>query len=271
MIFRGEDISVLIITDIHLGYEVDISERKGVSFPSLWQSMYERVERLVGKYSIDEIYVIGDVKHTITIDRMVNWRDIPKFMEKLSEIAKVTVIPGNHDGEIEALLPRNILVSDVHGHLLEIDSHKIGLLHGHAWPSDELLDCQIMVIGHNHPSVRRLKDVSSPEIGRGNRLRASMVIPVVLRSKLSKNCVRRARGQLELNDDDCALVVLPSFNEMLAGVYVNRPKANLQGPLHENGCASLLSSEVYSTDGIFLGEVADLQARYDSTSSQRND
>ncbi len=271
MIFRGENISVLVIADIHLGYETDIAERKGVSFPSLWQSMYGRVEKLVNQYSIDEIYVIGDVKHTITIDRMVNWRDIPMFMEKLSEMAKVIVIPGNHDGEIEALLPRNVHVADVHGHLLEIDSYRIGLLHGHAWPSAEILDCQIMVIGHNHPTVRRLKDVSSPEIGRGNRLRASMIIPVVLRGRLSKNCVRRARGQLELKDDDCALVVLPSFNEILTGVYVNRPKVALQGPLHENGCASLVSSEVYSTEGIFLGDVASLQERYNSTSSQRND
>lgn len=271
MIFRGEAHSVLVITDIHLGYEIDISERKGVAFPSPCKSMYERVEKLVREYAIDEIFVIGDIKHTIAIDRMVNWRDIPKFMEAVSKIAKVTVIPGNHDGEIEALLPRNVHVADVHGHLLDIDSHRIGLLHGHAWPSAEILDCQLMVIGHNHPTVRRLKDVSSPKIGRADRIRASVVVPVVLRTELSKNCVRRFRGQLELDDDICALVIMPSFNDMLTGVHVNRPKATLQGPLFENGCASLVSSEVYSIDGIFLGDVESLQTRYNSISSQRND
>lgn len=271
MIFRGNNHSVLVITDIHLGYELDISEQKGVSFPSPLDSMYERIENLVRNYEIDEIFIIGDIKHSIAIDRMVNWRDIPKFMESVSRIAEVTVLPGNHDGEIVAFLPRNVHISDVHGYLMKIDSYRIGLIHGHAWPSDEVLDCQIMVMGHNHPTVRRLKDVSAPEIGRADRLRASIVIPVVLKTEMSKNCVRKARGQLELDDANCTLVVLPSFNDILTGVHVNRPKAALQGPIFENGCAKLAVSEVYSIDGIFLGDVASLQARYDSISSQRND
>jgi putative SbcD/Mre11-related phosphoesterase len=264
LIFRSEELTALVIADIHLGYEALVLEKKGVDFPSQRQSMLSRIESLVERYGINEIYLIGDIKHSIPVDRMVNWREIPEFMESISKLGKVTVVPGNHDGEIEALFPRNVELSDVRGRVLNIESQRIGLLHGHAWPSSEVLDCQIMVIGHNHPTVRRLKDVSSPEIGRPDRIRSSIVVPVALTTQLDKNCVRRAQGQLELDDGTCSLVVLPSFNELLTGVYINRPKARLQGPLFDNGCADLKDSDVYSADGIYLGPVEDLQSRHNS-------
>ncbi|MHA1905829.1 MAG: metallophosphoesterase [Candidatus Thorarchaeota archaeon] len=269
IIFSSEDLTALVIADIHLGYEATILEKKGVDFPSQRQSMLSRIGKLVEKYKVSEIYLIGDIKHSIPVDRMVNWREIPEFMETLSKLAKVTVIPGNHDGEIEALFPRIIEIADVRGRVLTIGTQRIGLLHGHAWPSAEVLDCQILVIGHNHPTVRRLKDVSSPEIGRPDRIRSSIVVPVALTTELDKNCVRRTLGQLELDDDKCSLVILPSFNELLTGVYINRPKAKLQGPLFDNGCAMLADSEVYSAEGIFLGSVESLQSRYNSVTATK--
>ena len=154
---------------------------------------------------------------------------------------------------------------------MKIGSQRIGLLHGHAWPSSEVLDCQIMVIGHNHPTVLRQRDVSAPEIGRPDRIRGLIVVPVALRTQLDKNCVRHAQGQLEMDDDKCSLTILPSFNELLTGVYINRPTARLQGPLFDNGCAELKHSEVYSADGVYLGSVESLQDRYNSVNLQRND
>ncbi len=266
LIFSSEELTALVIADIHLGYEALVLEKKGVDFPSQRQSMVNRIESLVERYGVNEIYLIGDIKHSITVDRMVNWREIPEFMESVSELGKVTVIPGNHDGEIEALFPRNIELTDVRGSVLNIESQRIGLLHGHAWPSSEVLDCEIMVIGHNHPTVLRQSDVSSPEIGRPDRIRGLTVVPVALRTQLDKNCVRRAKGQLEMDSDKCSLTVLPSFNELLTGVYINRPTSRLQGPLFDNGCANLKDSEVYSADGIYLGSVKDLQSRYNSVS-----
>ncbi|MHA2423218.1 MAG: metallophosphoesterase [Candidatus Thorarchaeota archaeon] len=265
LIFRTKDSATLVIADVHLGYEASILEKKGVDFPSQRQSMLDRIQKLVERYKISDIYLIGDIKHSIPVDRMVNWREIPDFMENLSKMGRITVIPGNHDGEIEALFPRNIEFANVHGFVLNVESHKIGLLHGHAWPSSDVLDCEIIVIGHNHPTVRRVKDVSSPKIGRPDRIRSSIVVPVALTTSLDRNCVRRSQGQLEMDDGKCSLVVLPSFNELLTGVYINRPKSKLQGPLFDNGCASFLESEVYSADGIYLGTVKSLQSRFNST------
>ncbi|MFW9927755.1 MAG: metallophosphoesterase, partial [Candidatus Thorarchaeota archaeon] len=121
---------------------MDLLDRTGVSFPSQWHSMFQRVKKTVDDHGITHLYIIGDIKHSIAVDRMINWREIPEYMEALTNIVTTTVIPGNHDGEIEALLPRSVVVEDVRGITLEFDGERIGLVHGHAWPSPELLDCR---------------------------------------------------------------------------------------------------------------------------------
>ncbi len=262
LILQNENKSILVATDIHIGYEASVLERARVEFPSQKEPMLRRILALAKTYDIHHVYLIGDIKHSIGVDRAYNWREVPDFMERLSESTKVTVIPGNHDGDVLALLPRNVDLGDVHGEVIRFGEHQVGLVHGHAWPTAEVLAADTVIMGHNHPTVRRLKDVSSPQIGRPERIRSSIVIPVILRTKLSRDCARRAQGQLEMDDGACTLVILPSFNNLLTGVYVNRPSAKLQGPFFENDCASLESAEVYSIDGIFLGTVDMLQNQF---------
>lgn len=262
LILRSEELTVLVATDLHIGYEIDTLERTGAAFPDQKEPLLKRLKALVDRYHLDHIYLIGDIKHSIGVDRAYNWREIPSFMEELSRWVDLTVIPGNHDGDVIALLPRNVHLGDVHGELAPFDSHRIGLIHGHAWPSSEVLECDTIVMGHNHPTVRRVKDVSSPQIGRPDRKRASHIIPVALKTKLDRDCVRRAQEQLEIGDGTSTLVVLPSFNDLLTGVYVNRPNVKLQGPIFDNDCVTLVNSEVYSSTGIFLGTIEMLQKQF---------
>jgi putative SbcD/Mre11-related phosphoesterase len=263
LIITYEDTSVLLISDIHLGFEEELADKRGVQFPPQHPVILDRIECLVKKYSISNLFIIGDVKHTILADSYYNWEIIPEFMETLAKQVETTVIPGNHDGNLKALLPRNINITDVHGVLIGPKKDQIGLLHGHSWPSSDVLEAKMIVIGHNHPTIRRFRNASVPEIGRSSRRRYAGTVPVVLKSKLEKNCVRRAMGILEVpSDDECILITLPSFNELLSGVSINYPKSEFQGPLFENQCANLLDSEAFSVDGIFLGSVKWLQERF---------
>ncbi len=262
IIITYDNTSVLLISDIHLGFEEELSENKGVRFPPQHPIIFERIKNLVEKHSISHLFIIGDVKHTILTDSYFNWEIVPEFMETLTELVETTVIPGNHDGDLKALLPRNVNITDVHGILIGPEKEKIGILHGHSWPSADVLNAKIIVIGHNHPTIRRFRDASVPEIGRSGRRRYVGTVPVVLKSKLDKNCVRRAMGLLEIPDDDSVLFTLPSFNNLLSGVSINYPKSEFQGPFFENKCANLLDSEVFSIDGIFLGSVKWLRERF---------
>jgi putative SbcD/Mre11-related phosphoesterase len=263
LIFSQDDTSVLIISDLHLGVEEELAETRGVQFPPQHPIILERVTKLVEKHNASHLYIIGDVKHTILTDSFYNWEIIPEFMEALTGLVGVTIVPGNHDGDLKALLPRNIEVTSVRGFLVGPKEEQVGLIHGHSWPSPEILDAKMIVMGHNHPTIRRFRDASAPEIGRYSRRRFVGTIPVVLKSKLDKNCARRTMEMLEIPEDaDCTLITLPSFNELLSGISVNYPQSELHGPFFENNCASFTQSDVFSIDGLFLGSVEWLQERF---------
>ncbi|MFX1272106.1 MAG: metallophosphoesterase [Promethearchaeota archaeon] len=261
LVIHSDDKTFLLIADLHLGYEHELYETKGVSFPSQHDRMIERISTLDEKHDVSEIYIIGDVKHTITAHSHFNWSLIPDFMSTLADLAPTYVIPGNHDGDLLPLLPRKVTLVDVRGIVID-DGERIGLVHGHAWPSLEVLDSESLVIGHNHPTIRSVRTVDAPELDRPDRRRYAGVIPVVLKSKLNKNCVRQELGVHENPDDRSGtLITLPSFNEMFAGLQVNSPKTMFQGPIFENTCADLLDSEVYSVSGVYLGRVESLRQR----------
>ena len=263
LIIRSESLSALIISDLHLGIEDEISEEKGIHFPLQDTIIIDRIEVLVEKYELSTLYIVGDVKHTILTDIPYNWEILPEFMKKLSEIVQTTIIPGNHDGDLESLLPRGVELADVHGIVIGTRKDSVGLFHGHSWPAPELLDTSRIIAGHSHPAVSRIRAISKPEIGRGDRRRYAGSVPVVLNSQLSKNCVRRRLGMLEIPDDDSAIfTTLPSFNQLISGIAVNSPQSEFQGPLFENSCVDVLDSEVYSTDGIYLGTIGWMRERF---------
>ncbi|MBN2228970.1 MAG: metallophosphoesterase [Candidatus Thorarchaeota archaeon] len=264
LVIRDESVSALIISDLHIGIEEEIAEKKGVHFPYQHVSMSERIEELITKYMVSSIYILGDVKHTILADSHYNWEVIPEFMDSLHDIVDVViVIPGNHDGNLQALLPRKTSLADVRGIVIGEGEERVGLLHGHAWPTPEMLDAKRIVIGHNHPVIRRFHYISSPETGREGRKRYAGSIPVVVNSQLKKNCVRQNLGMLDsLGDEYATLVTLPGFNPLITGVAVNAPSTEFQGPLFENSCVDFQNSEVYSTEGLFLGIIQWLRERF---------
>jgi hypothetical protein len=263
LIISWDDATVLLISDIHLGFEETISQERGVEFPPQNSVIRQRIENLVKKYNVSHLYIIGDVKHTIIADSFYNWEILPGFMEKLGNLVETTIIPGNHDGDLEALLPRDVTLTDVHGIVSGPREETVGLLHGHSWPSSFVLDAKMMVVGHNHPTIRRFRDASVPEIGRSSRRRFGGIVPVIIQSKLDKNCARQKMGMLENPDDtDCTIITLPSFNELLSGIPVNYSTSNFYGPLFENKCADLYESDVYSIEGLFLGKVDWLRERF---------
>ena len=267
LVVHTDTLTALLVSDIHLGFHDELSKLSGVSFPSEHRSMLKKLKIMIKKHSVSALYIIGDLKHTISPDSSFNWQTIPDFMTQLSENTDVVLIPGNHDGAIESLLPRNVTVADVRGVVLcGTDDCSIGLVHGHAWPSPEVLRSRIIVIGHSHPSLTRTRVVSARLPGRQARRRYAGPLPVILRSGLDKNCLREKIGILHDDEDsEGVLITLPSFNTLISGLPLNQQGAKLQGPLFESGCVDLPTSEVYSIDGVFLGSVEFLQAQSNET------
>ncbi|MCF2135642.1 MAG: metallophosphoesterase [Candidatus Thorarchaeota archaeon] len=257
MLISGTAKTVLLIADIHLGYHIEMEHRIGAVFPPQHQEILERIRRLIDKYNVQTTYILGDLKHSIGADESYNWEAIPEFIKRLQRSSDLVIIPGNHDGDLYALLPRQTSIADIHGIMVTEEPPYIAALHGHAWPSEQALAANILVIGHNHPSIgitRVARTHSQVPIRR-----SAGSLPAIIKTRLEKNCVRQHIGADKIQDDPVGtLIVLPSFNTLASGNRINRPDMTLQGPLFERGCAETHTAEVYSIDNVYLGTIESL-------------
>lgn len=264
LVLRLDGVCILLVADLHLGLHEALHQEKGVAFPPQDQPMLQRIKSLTHKHEVEKLYILGDVKHEILVDHAYNWDRIPHFMESLTRMAEVSVVPGNHDGNLSALLPRDIEILDVRGHT--IADGKIGLIHGHAWPNPSILDASLIVCGHSHPGVRRFRRADVPDIHHPRRVRYAGTLPVFLRSSLDNNCVRENLGVSPfVNTSHATLLTMPSFNKLVSGGGIDNKGAGLRGPLFRSGCVDVVHSEVYSVDGLFLGTVASITKQLNET------
>ncbi|MFQ6095730.1 MAG: metallophosphoesterase [Candidatus Bathyarchaeia archaeon] len=265
---RGAE-RVLLISDLHIGWEVALA-KKGFHLPSQTQRFLKRLRELIRTRKPTRLIILGDVKHTIARIEMEEWRDVPDFFEKLSGIVpKIQVIPGNHDGNLEPLLPENIDILPSTG----IIFGDVGLFHGHTWPHPEMLKCTSLIIGHVHPVVT-FRDPTGFRITRQVWVKSECNAPelagFILRRSGIKDVTDPAKAlrdnfNADLNVSN--LLIMPSFNDFLGGQAINRRSVGrgrkfreFIGPVLRSGSVDIGGAEVYLLDGTFLGTVSQLRA-----------
>lgn len=269
LIRKGSE-KVLVISDLHIGWEVALAE-EGVHVPSQTSRLIDRLEHLVTLEKPDLLVVLGDVKHTVSKIEMEEWRDVPIFFEEACKILpKVQVVPGNHDGNLEPLVPESVEILSPRGTAIG----DFALFHGHTWPEVEMLGCSTMVIGHVHPVVV-FKDPMGFRITRqvwvrgpcDNSLLAWFVLRrhnVRLKKSVNPQDVLKAEFNVDLGAKN--LVIMPSFNDFLGGQAINRSTIARRrrfrefiGPVLRSGSVKLEKAEVYLLDGTFLGSLDNLR------------
>ena len=154
LILEKNSEKILIISDLHIGWEASLA-KNGIHIPSQTPKLLKKILDLMKIHKPTSLIFLGDVKHTITGAELSEWKEIPNLFEKISEITQdIKIVQGNHDGNLEPLVPRNVKFISAKGTMLP---GNIGVFHGHAWPSIELLKSNYMVMGHLHPVIS-LKD-----------------------------------------------------------------------------------------------------------------
>ena len=79
------------------------------------------------------------MKYTVVSSVLGEWHDIPDFFAKLhGYVSDIAVVRGNHDANIEPLLPENVELLPATGVVIG----DVGVFHGHKWPSPALLGLQ---------------------------------------------------------------------------------------------------------------------------------
>jgi len=252
---------ILIISDLHIGWEASLAEQ-GIHIPSQTPKIMEKIVKLIEVYKPTSLIFLGDVKHTVTGVEIGEWQDVPDLFEKMSKhVLDIKVVQGNHDGNLEALVPRNIEIINAKGTIV-LD--EIGIFHGHAWPSFELLECKHLVMGHLHPVVTLRDDFG---------FRSTRQVWVKTRCDIKKlassikYASSKSKKEYLLSDEKnrtSEFIIIPSFNELLSGQPVNRNERSSHkslyfGPVLRSKCVEMNEAEIYLLDGTFLGEIKSLK------------
>jgi len=258
----------LVVSDIHIGWERLLSQ-KGVHIPSQTLKIKNMLLRLIKETKPNQLIVLGDIKDAIISTSMEERKDISEFFEKIQEkVTDIQVVLGNHDGNLKPILPKSINIVSPTG----IIFGDVGLFHGHAWPTPELLECKSLVTGHIHPTVairdpmgfRMTKQVFIKAPCNAKQLAKSLLKHLGVKTETDVSSVLFKRYKIELKVSQ--LFVMPSFNQFLGGRPINERKRGKKktdafiGPIIRSNCLNFDDAEVYLLDGTFLGTVKHLKA-----------
>ncbi|MGW8289439.1 MAG: metallophosphoesterase [Candidatus Bathyarchaeia archaeon] len=258
----------LVIADPHLGWEMALRD-KGIHVPSQSAKLLQKLIAVLSRYKPDTLLILGDIKYTIVGAEPGEWHDIPDFFQDLKNHVKdVAVVRGNHDANLEPLLPENIELLPATGTVVD----DVGLFHGHKWPSPSLLKCKTLIMGHLHPVVV-FRDSAGFKITRQVWVKAKCDT-----NQLSKTVLQKQRIKIEGTPEETVkknynfkprtnqLFIMPSFNDFLGGRPINEIKPRRKGltptmigPVLRSEAVDINNSEIYLLDGTYLGTLNQLR------------
>ena len=265
---KTEKTKTLLIADPHLGWEMQLQE-KGIHVPSQTQKILNKLTAIITEYKPERLVIVGDVKYTVVSSEFGEWQDIPDFFTKLlGFIGDISVVRGNHDANLEPLLPENVKLLPATGTVIG----DVGVFHGHKWPSPALLACKTLVMGHLHPVVV-FRDPAGFKITRQVWMRANCNTETLTKILLQKHHVKiegtaaeTLQKHYKVKAKATELFIMPSFNDFLGGRPINetRPRKEigaeaLIGPVLRSEAVDVDNAEVYLLDGTYLGTLNQLR------------
>lgn len=145
-----KDDGILILSDIHLGYEEALN-KQGILIPRFqFQDTINMLEPLLKKLLPSIIVVNGDIKHEFGKISNTEWRYITEFFRLLEAwCKKIIIVKGNHDVLLGPIArKKNIAVVEYY---LVRD---ILICHGDKiLKNKDFEKAKIVVIGHEHPAI----------------------------------------------------------------------------------------------------------------------
>ncbi|MEK6982792.1 MAG: metallophosphoesterase [Candidatus Micrarchaeota archaeon] len=220
----------LIIGDTHFGIERKL-QKKGIYYNNLSETIFEKIKLLLKKTNAKKLIILGDVKDEISFVDSVT----KNILLELEKICELTIVRGNHDGGIE-MICKNVMPSE--GYIYK----GLGLLHGNAWPDKNLMECNYIVVAHEHPIIKLV-----------DRLEKIHFKETWIVCKINQDT---AKNQYKKYNKKIKLIVMPAFNSLVGSAKNIRAKEHL-GPLLKNNIFDVDNAEIYNLDGNLLGVVHD--------------
>jgi len=174
------------------------------------------------------------VKSGINSITKVEWETIPVFFENITKLIDTILVPGNHDANIEKLIPNGITLASSKGIIVD----DILLTHGHTMPSENFSQVNTIVMGHVHPIFFQKESLIN-----GERVWVSI--------KCKKQKIFHSKsGELEV-------IILPSFNRYFYATQKKFYKKSIS-PIIEK--MDVIQAKIVTLNGTIIGNEQQLSS-----------
>jgi putative SbcD/Mre11-related phosphoesterase len=226
---------ILIIADLHIGIESQLIEQ-GLNILDQSKKMIESIITICKEFKPKEIILLGDIKHNIPSSTIQERKDVKNFLELIKDIGKIHIILGNHDGNIKKLTPCEILIHSSSGFLIE----NIGFVHGHRWPTEDIMNCELLIFAHTHPTIMFT-----------DRLGYKIFEPCWVKGKFIKDRLKEKYPNAKCNE----VLIMPAYNPLCGGLSINQ--GGIMGPFGK--MIDIKNSQIYLIDGSDIGLVRNIK------------
>jgi len=159
---------------------------------------------------------------------------VPIFFESITKLIDTILVPGNHDANIEKLIPNGITLASSKGIIID----DILLTHGHTMPSENFSQVNTIVMGHVHPVFFQKESLIN-----GERVWVSI--------KCKKQKIFHSKsGELEV-------IILPSFNRYFYATQKKFYKKSIS-PIIEK--MDVIQAKIVTLDGTIIGNEQQLSS-----------
>lgn len=230
---RTDDSVNIVISDIHYGLESAYFQNEIKLYKP--ESVLHKIIEIVNEKKPKRVILLGDIKHTIFSSKRSEMENLTRFLDSIKKTSDIFITKGNHDGSIEKWLPKYVNLFPASGGSIKIGELLIGFFHGHAYPSLELLDADVLISGHIHPIVEITDN-------QGANFREKIWLFSYKSEKKSKPKLR---------------IISPAFNELLdSGFIIDVFQGNIS-IREELGAPKIVNEmfDVHLTDGTILGKI----------------
>lgn len=194
--------STIVISDLHLGYEVAMTER-GVFLPKVQYEKEIALLKRLSEFKFKTLVLNGDIKYEFSETSYHEYKEVLNFFDYIqTKFKNVIITKGNHDTFITRITKKfQFEVVD------EIKINKYLVAHGHILPKSFFdKEWDTIIIGHEHPSIALFD-----ELGVKDKLECFLYGNLV---------------------DGRNIVILPAFSYVSTGSEVNLlPKEELLSPI----------------------------------------
>ncbi|MBT8243310.1 MAG: metallophosphoesterase [Nitrosopumilus sp.] len=224
----------LVVTDIHIGFENSMSSNEiFIGKNSTVSESIEDLSEIIDVEKPDSVILLGDVKSSIKNISRNEWNEVPLFFKKIREKCDVVLIPGNHDANIQKLVPENISMISSTGMVEE----NILLTHGHTMPSENFSNVDKIIMGHLHPVF-----FQEDSIVNGQRVWVSI-------KTQKENIFPNKSGEIEIT-------IIPSFNKYFYATHRKQYKKSISPII--NKIKDISRAKIITLDGTIIGNESNI-------------